>query len=176
MASISSKIKKRSNKKSNYYRYQRNVISRLPDRETRTMKHTHHQLFPRHLRCSPTKRIHSFHNSILTTTTKFALTTYSSFLRHWKRSIFSRHRQQKEKTFTYNTPRSQWHIFYRIHHRWRIHYCVIIFIWRLSKNSRKNNTQFKGEFEASFKQEVADQLKTNNDSTMDKINQQFASF
>ena len=41
----------------------------------------------------------------------------------------------------------------------------------LLKMLEKNNTQFKKEFESSFKQEVADQLKTNNDSIMDKINQ-----
>ena len=40
----------------------------------------------------------------------------------------------------------------------------------------KNNAQFKKEFEASFKQQVADQLKTNNDSMMDEINRKFASF
>ena len=37
-------------------------------------------------------------------------------------------------------------------------------------------TQFKKAFDASFKQEVADQLKTNNDSMIEKINQQFALF
>ena len=40
----------------------------------------------------------------------------------------------------------------------------------------KNNNTFKDEIEASFKQEVATQLQTHNESMMEKINQQFASF
>ena len=34
----------------------------------------------------------------------------------------------------------------------------------------KNNNQFKEKIEISFKQEVTEQLKTNNDSMMKKIN------
>ena len=44
------------------------------------------------------------------------------------------------------------------------------------KMLEKNNTSFKEEIEASFKHEVAEQLQANNDSMMEKINQQFASF
>ena len=40
----------------------------------------------------------------------------------------------------------------------------------------KNNNTFKEETEASFKHEVAEQLQANNDSMMEKINQQFVSF
>ena len=41
---------------------------------------------------------------------------------------------------------------------------------------KKNNTPFKAEIEASFRQEVAEQIQTNSGYMMEKINQQFASF
>ena len=49
---------------------------------------------------------------------------------------------KKKKIFTYNTTWFQWQIYHRINHKWRIHCSVIIFPWRLPKNTRKINNQF----------------------------------